>query len=309
MVRGPAIGSRTTPKRKEGTSMVEFASPPMIERPAVRWPGGARVAVWLIPNIEYYELSPIPNQATDPYPRNPIPEFLEYGNIDYGSRVGVYRLFDVLDKFEVPVTCSLNMGVPDRFPEIKEAIAARDWEIMSHGLYNTRYHWGLSYNEEREVILDTIASVKRHFGQQMRGFFPPYGSWTENTDQILAELGITYTPDHGADDRPTRTPLDHGSLLRVPYSFDINDGIHFRRHHEVDWFVRSTIDMFDRLYEDGDASGTVMSVPLHAFYMGQPHRIGGLEEILAHFRSRTDVWFATGSEIADAYIERESTDA
>ncbi len=74
----------------------------ILDRPPLRWPNGARVAVWLIPNIEYYELYPQPTQYSDRYSRTPIPEFLEYGNIDYGTRVGLYRLLDVFDRHALP---------------------------------------------------------------------------------------------------------------------------------------------------------------------------------------------------------------
>lgn len=279
------------------------------ERPPLRWPGGARVAVWLIPNIEYYEMYPQHNPYVTTYPRTPIPEFLEYGNIDYGTRTGLYRLLDVLDRHGLPVTCSLNMGVPDRFPEIHQAIKDRSWEIMSHGLYNTRYHFGLSADEERAVIQESIDSCHRLFGQRMRGFFPPYGSWTPMTNRLCVELGIDYTPDSGADDQPTRDNAHNGHILRLPYSFDINDGVHFRIHHEYRWFAQATMDMFDRLYEDGATTGRVMSVPIHAFYLGHPHRIGALDQILTHMRSREDVWFATGAQIADAYIRQETSNA
>jgi peptidoglycan/xylan/chitin deacetylase (PgdA/CDA1 family) len=276
------------------------------DRPRLTWPGGARVAVWLIPNIEFYEMFPQENAARNPYPRMVAPEFLEYGNIDYGSRVGLYRLLDVLDKHGLPITCSLNMAVPDRLPEIHEAIRERSWEIMSHGMYNTRYHFGLSVDEERQVIQDSIDACWRLFGQRMRGFFAPAGSSTTDTNRLCVELGLDYIPDSGADDQPTRHNPANGNILRIPYSYDINDGMHFRIHHEYRWFIESTLSMFDRLYEDGATTGRVMSVPIHAFWLGHPHRIGALDAILTHMRARSEVWFATGSEIADAYIRQET---
>jgi peptidoglycan/xylan/chitin deacetylase (PgdA/CDA1 family) len=223
--------------------------------------------------------------------------------------VGFYRLLDVLDRHGMPITCSLNMGVPDRFPEIHDAIRDRSWEIMSHGLYNTRYHYGLSVDEERRTIQDSIDACQRLFGQRMRGFFPPAGSWTAHTNRLCVELGLDYIPDSGADDQPTRDTAANGHIVRLPYSFDINDGMHFRIHHEHRWFERSTIDMFDRLYEDGASTGRVMSLPIHAFWLGHPHRIGTLDRILTHMRARSEVWFATGSQIVDAFLQQEAEHA
>ena len=82
----------------------------------------------------------------------PHPDVLGYGGRDYGNRVGLWRMFEVLDKHSVRCTVSLSMSVIEMYPEILEAMEARRWEYMSHGYFNTRYHWGYGEQEEREVI-------------------------------------------------------------------------------------------------------------------------------------------------------------
>jgi allantoinase len=280
---------------------------PLDERPQFRLPDGARLAVWTVPNIEHYEMFPQDNPQDSVYSRTPTPDFLDYSNWEYGNRVGLYRLLDVLDRHAIPITCSLNVAVAERFPEIAAVIRDRGWEVMSHGLYNSRFHLGLTEQEERATIQYSIDVVKREFGQEMRGYFPPFAHWNLRTEALLADLGISYIPDWGADDQPTPSP--EAPLLRMPYSFDVNDGVDFRRHMEADEFVGMTLEMFDRLYEDGRTTGRVMSLPLHAFILGQPHRIGALDQILTHMRSRQDVWFATGSQIADWYTSESRDDA
>jgi peptidoglycan/xylan/chitin deacetylase (PgdA/CDA1 family) len=263
-----------------------------------------------VPNIEHYEMFPHDN-IDSVYFRTPTPDFLDYSNWEYGNRVGFYRLLDVFDRHEIPITCSLNVAVPDRFPEIGDEIRRRGWEIMSHGIYNSRFHLGLSEAEEREKIQYSIDTIHRVFGQNMAGYFPPFAHWSLRTEAILADMGVSYIVDWGADDQPTASPAaPAGTLLRMPYSFDVNDGVDFRRHVETDDFIDMTLEMFDRLYEDGETTGRVMSLPVHAFILGQPHRIGGLDRLLTRMRSREDVWFATGSQIADWYnAQGESANA
>ena len=82
----------------------------------------------------------------------PHPDVLGYGGRDYGNRVGLWRMFEVLDKHNVRCTVSLSMSVIEMYPEILEAMEARRWEYMSHGYFNTRYHWGYSEEEEREIL-------------------------------------------------------------------------------------------------------------------------------------------------------------
>ena len=60
-------------------------------------------------------------------------------------------------------------------------------------------------------------------------------------------------------------------------------------------------DQFDVLYEDGAKTGRVMSICLHPFLVGYPHRSKYFAKALAHITSRQEVWLTTGSEIVDWY--------
>jgi len=133
---------------------------PLITRPKLRWPDEARVALWVAPNIEHYEYLP-PVRSRDPWPRSPHPDVLGYGTRDYGNRVGLWRMFDVMDKHDIRCTISLNLSVYEHYPAIMEACEARRWDVMCHGLYNTRYHWNMPEDEERAVEIRRF--VQRHW--------------------------------------------------------------------------------------------------------------------------------------------------
>jgi len=132
------------------------------DRAPVAWPGGARLALWVVPNIEHYEYLPQQVRVRDPWPRVPHPDILGYGVRDYGNRVGVWRLMEVFDRLRIRCTVSLSMAVLEMYPEIAQAMMERQWELMSHGLYNTRYHWNLSPEEERAEI-QRCQSIHRRF--------------------------------------------------------------------------------------------------------------------------------------------------
>ena len=133
-----------------GHERISYSALP--ERKPLHWPNGARVALWVAPNIEHYEYLPEQVRVRNPWPRVPHPDILGYGLRDYGNRVGVWRLMELFDALDLPITVSLSMSVLDMYPDLAEAMMKRQWEFMSHGLYNTRYHWNMSEDDFDSVI-------------------------------------------------------------------------------------------------------------------------------------------------------------
>jgi len=287
------------------TERIVYSAAP--ERRPLRWPGGARVALWVAPNIEHYEFLPEHIRVRDPWPRLPHPDILGYGLRDYGNRVGVWRLMEVFDRFELPCTVSLSMAVLQMYPEIAEAMLKRRWEFMSHGLYNTRYHWNLSEADERAAIEECQQIHRQFTGRGLPGWFSPAASNTLNTPDLVAEAGIGYLCDLYHDDQPTPIQVRQGELYSLPYSMEINDSIAWRRGQEGAAFAQKICDEFDTLYAEGAVSGQVMNIAVHPFIMGQPHRIELLTQALDYVLSHSGVWCATGSEIIDSY--RQQTQA
>jgi peptidoglycan/xylan/chitin deacetylase (PgdA/CDA1 family) len=280
------------------------------ERAPLRWPGGARVAVWVAPNIEHYEYLPELIRVRNPWPRVPHPDILGYGLRDYGNRVGVWRLMQLFDRLQLPVTVSLSMAVLDLYPEIAQAMLERQWEFMSHGLYNTRYHWGLSEDEERAAIEQCQQIHLRHTGRRLPGWFSPAASNTLQTPDLVAESGIAYLCDLYHDEQPTEVRVRSGELISLPYSMEINDSIAWRRGIEAQAFAQKIRDEFDVLYAEGEVHGRVMNIAVHPFIMGQPHRIEALEQALSYMAQHEGVWWATGSQIVQHYrqhLDRDRT--
>lgn len=295
------MASRAAPS---SAARLEYSAWP--DRPRTRWPNGARVALWIAPNIEHYEYLPELIRVRDPWPRMPHPDILGYGLRDYGNRVGVWRLMDLFDRFRLRCTVSLSMSVLDLYPDIAEGMLSRSWELMSHGLYNTRYHWGLSEAEEREAIGQCMAIHRRVAGTDLKGWFSPAASNTLATPDLVAEAGLQYLCDLYHDDQPTRLTVRQGVLHSLPYSMEINDSIAWRRGQEAEAFCRKICDEFDTLYADGAVRGTVMNIAVHPFIMGQPHRIEHLGRAIEYILSHDDVWCATGSEIVTAYASQQA---
>lgn len=272
---------------------------PILHRPRLTWPNGARIALWVVPNVEHYEYLPKFVRVRDPWPRSPHPDLLGYTTRDYGNRVGLWRLFDVTDALGLRCTVSLNMAVLQHFPAIDEAMQKRGWEYMSHGIYNTRYHWNFTEDEERAAMQESRAIHRRLTGREQRGWFSPAITNTLRTFDLAAECGFDYTADLYHDDQPFPLRTRTGRLLSIPYSVDLNDVIVHRNGGEAHDLARMIRDAFDTLYEEGAVQGRVMCVALHPYWVGQPHRLNAIRRALEYVLSHPGVWMATASEIAD----------
>ena len=277
----------------------------IVDRPPLTWPNGAKLAVWVVSNHEYYEYDPPLRDVRKPWPRIQ-PDTLGFGWKDYGNRVGVWRLFELLDRYELRASISLNVAVCDHHPELTEASLERGWEFFSHGVYNTRYLFEMSEEEERAVIEDCVETIEKATGKKPVGWLSPALTNTERTLDLIAEYGFTYTCDLFHDDQPWPVKVEKGRLVSIPYTLDLNDVIVYAsflytgRHYGE--MIR---DQFDVLYQEAaeTGSGRVMCVSLHPYLVGQPNNLAPLETALAYLRQHDDVWFATGEEIVEHYLE------
>jgi allantoinase len=275
---------------------------PIIDRPKITWPNNARVAFWVAPNVEHYEYLPDYDGQRNPWPRMPYPDVREYSYRDYGNRAGFWRMTEVLDAYGIKCCVSLNLAVLEHYPEIAEAMVKRDWDFMSHGIYNTRYLNTYTEEQERAFYQDCIATLRRHTGKRLKGMLGPAISGTERTPDLMAEAGLIYHTDWMHDDQPVPIQVQSGTLISVPYSVELNDSPTFRQHYEGDYFELMCKAQFDQLYQEGADSGRVMCIALHPFVIGQPHRIKYLDRILTYIMSHDGVWQTTADEIADYYI-------
>ena len=275
---------------------------PIVERPRLTWPGGARLALWVVPNIEHYQYQPPTGARPNPWPRMPHPDIGAYGVRDYGNRVGFGRMMPLLARYGFKATLSLNLGVYELFPEIMAACEAGGYEVMCHGRFNTDRMTGLNREEQRACVEDCQAAFQALTGRSFPGWFSPANSATAETAAAAADAGISYIVDYFHDDQPTL--LADGRIVCLPYSMDLNDGWNFRYAMEAEDFVQATIEQFEQLYAEGEEHGRVMSLPLHPYVFGQPHRIRHLERLFEHIAAKDGVWHATGSEIAAWYRDR-----
>jgi peptidoglycan/xylan/chitin deacetylase (PgdA/CDA1 family) len=274
----------------------------IIQRPPLRWPGNARVAVWVIPNIEHFKIDmPATTMTPDAHP--PVPDVRSYAWRDYGARVGVWRIMEVLDKYGIRATVALNAEACQRYAIIIQEAVKRRWVFMGHGLTNSQRLTNLPVDAERQIVRETIAVIKQATGQAPMGWLGPGLTETFETPDLLAEEGIRYVCDWCADDQPFPMKVRRGTLLSIPYTLELNDlPVCVGKGASAEEFYRICCDQFDCLYEEGAQNGRVMALALHPYIIGQPFRIKYLDRILGYISRHKEVWLTTGDEIADWYL-------
>ena len=286
-----------------------FPYTPINRRPKLKWPNGARLALWVIPNIEFFSLqTPLPGHPWEKAP-SAGPTVRAWGQRDYGNRVGIFRLMDVLTKHGIRATATVNSTICDHHPQILEDAVKLGWEFMGHNQTNTIRLTGLALEREREVIRGSLARLHEVTGKRPVGWLGAGLAETWNTLDILAEEGCQYVSDWVNDDQPYLMKVGNDKrLVYVPYSYEINDSPQlYYRDRSIDEFEAMIKRQFDVLYAEGADSARVMAICLHPFIIGAAHRIGGLDSALAYICSHAGVWKATGEEITRAYLDSGAT--
>ena len=266
---------------------------PITERPALDWPGGKRVAFYVGLNIEHF----LPDEpSTSIWPIDVKPDALNHGWREYGARVGIWRIIDILDRHGVRASALVNSMVAEHNPQIIKAGTERDWAWLAHGQTNSILHTGYEPDEERRILTDITTTIETATGTRPKGWMGPALTETHNTPELLAELGYQYVLDWTNDDQPYR--LNVPGMLSVPYTLELNDLGLFLRGLSGPDFLQMVKDQYDVLREEG---GRVMALALHPFVIGQPFRAKYLNLALEYIAAQSDVWLPTSDDIAAHY--------
>ena len=284
-----------------------FPYVPITQRPKLTWPNGARVALWVIPNIEFFGLDdPMPGDSLERLPRGvaKIPDVSHWALREYGNRVAIWRIMDVLSRYGVRATVALNSEICDYQPQIIEAGMKLGWEFMGHCQENMVRLNEVPAEREKQVIHDTLARIAKATGKKPVGWLGAGLAETWNTLDYLIEENCMYVSEWVCDDQPFLMDVNGKRLASIPYTYEANDSPFFYRHKgETVDFENLMKRQFDVLYREGAESGRVMAIALHPYVIGVPHRIGALDSALKYICSHDGVWLATGEEIVRHYLK------
>ena len=281
---------------------------PLVKRPVLHWPNGARLAVCLLVELGHYEWQP-PDNAFDPpthtppHSMNPYPDYVTVTFREYGHRIGIFRMMEVFDGLGVKATVPMDAYTADHYPRLVAECTSRGWELIGHGLTQRQAITNLmSEAAERDYIERSIAALRKATGRTPAGWLSPEHSQSIRTPQLLAEMGIRYCCDFPNDEQPYRLCTPSGELYALPTMIEIDDTIgHYNRKLPLQRWVQMVKETFDVMHRDAGETGLLLAFRLHPWCVGQPYRVKYLEEIVAYMARRQGTWMATGSEIIEWY--------
>ena len=278
----------------------EFSA--MSDRPPIKLPDNARVAVYVMVNVEEWNIEkPIAREyVPSPAGVKTVPNIPNWAWHEYGMRVGVWRMIDALNKRKIKANVSINACVCEGPGEpVARAVRDAGWDFMGHGYFQAAMH---VVEDPKEVIQKSFDTLKKYTGKAPKGWLGPGLHETLDTLDYLAETGFKYVCDWPMDEHPFDMQTSAGPITAMPYSFELSDLPMMAVHaYDSDIWLKRTIDQFDRLYEEGATQPRVLSMGVHPYIMGVPHRIKYFEQAFDYMMKKKDVWFATADDIYDWY--------
>jgi hypothetical protein len=269
------------------------------------WPEGKRLAVYIGLNIEHFAFGTgLTHSLSTPLP---APDQRAFAWCDYGNRVGVWRIFELLDELGLPASHLINTTLFDYAPQILAAINARGDEIIGHGRTNAERHGQMWERDEARFLREVRQEIVERSGQQVRGWMGPWMSNSHLTPDLLQEAGFKFLMDWPADDQPVWMKTRSGRILSVPYPFELNDSPQMLvRHHTPQQFEQMLIDQFEEMLEQSRKQPLVCGIALHAMVVGQPYRLRALRRALQHIANHPErhrVWWTRPGAIHDHIVQ------
>jgi len=293
------------PERSYGMDHDRYEWSMLKDRPRVIWPEGKTLALWVNVGLQFFPLNQkgipfkVPGGMTKPYP-----DLRHYSLRDYGNRVGIYRFFKAFDRYNIKPTFAISSRLAERTSYLMNKLKERGDEIICHGLHMDALHYGgQNKEEETEQVKRALENLRRISGQDINGWISPAKNESVNTPDLLAQQGITYFCDWVNDDMPYPFRTEHRELTAMPLSTELEDYfVILNNQHSAASWADQACDACDYLLKEAQTNGgRILSLNIHPWVLGQPHRIGQLERVLEYISSKTEVWPAYAGDIVDIW--------
>tara|TARA_B110001454_G_scaffold205265_1_gene214715 strand:- start:97 stop:975 length:879 start_codon:yes stop_codon:yes gene_type:complete len=275
---------------------------PITTRGKLSWPNNAKIALCVIITLEHTEWEqPEGSYSADQAGGlgvRPFPDYPRFSHREYGHRVGIFRVLDTLERLGIKATVAMDTQTAEGYPFLVKHCQDRGCEIIAHGVSGSQMITGnMSVEEETVFIHSSRDKMQAATGNVPRGWHGTDYGESNRTPDLLRQAGFDYVTDWVNDEQPY--PMRDG-LTALPTMLEMDDLFTLsQRRVTIDRFAQSVTDAFDTMYRESDTSGRLLTMNLHPWLIGQPFRIGYLEEALRHIMGHDGVWAATGSEIVD----------
>jgi allantoinase len=293
-------------ERRPGMDHDHYAWSPLPSRPVLRWPDGRQLALCVVVLLEHYEWEPPATAYSLRRPSGgifplPAPDYVRLTHREYGHRVGIFRVLDTLDRHSIPATVAMDALTAEHYPWLGRHCVRRGCELMAHGVAASRLVTSrMDETEERATIDRSVAAISELTGRAPAGWFGPEGAESARTPTLLAEAGFRYLCDWPNDEQPYALTTGRGDLTALPMFLETDDEFAlWTRRVSVERWAELVVDAATRLHDDGATTGRLLVLTLRPWLVGQPFRIGALDEALRAVMGLPAVWAANGTAITD----------
>jgi peptidoglycan/xylan/chitin deacetylase (PgdA/CDA1 family) len=276
-------------------------------RPVPKLPDGLRLIVWPLLALEEWDMArPMARMVISPPQGQPmLPDHPNWSWHEYGMRVGFWRLKRMFEGLKIAPTVTLNARVCETYPQVARACVDNGWELNAHGFDQVPMH---KLDDQKAVIDKTVDIITRFWGKPPRGWFGPGLTQTFDTLDHLSAAGIEYIGDWVLDDEPVTLKTEHKPVVALPYNFELHDIVMMAlQHHPSVEMYRRVMDQFEWLYAESATRPKFMSIAMHPYLSGVPHRIGHVQRAFEEILSRPGVAAWDGAKILDWHLAREKS--
>lgn len=221
----------------------------------------------------------------------------------YGARVGVPRILDLLARHGVPATFYVPAVAALLHPDEQRRVVAEGHEIGIHGWIH-ELNSVLPYEAERDLTFRAADTLERIAGVRPVGMRTPSWDFSPSTLRIERELGLLYDSSLMADEDCYEL-VEAGEptgLVEVPVEWIRDDAVYFmmNRFQALRPYTppEAVLDIFRRELDAAHEAGGLFQLTMHPHVIAARSRIWILEEVIRHAKAKGDVWFATHAEVA-----------
>lgn len=265
---------------------------------------GKNVIVSIVLNVEQWTFDrPMPRKILNPpHGAEHVPDVPNFSWAEYGMRVGLPRLVEMITRRGLPAGVNLNAGVITAYPQAAELLLRTGWEFLGHGLDQQ----ALASADEHSVVRKSVDLISSFSGRPVRGWLGPGLQETFDTPDVLSACGMDYVCDWVLDEVPVWLDAKPKPLVAVPYSLELNDSVIYAiEHHTSPEIHRRVIDTLRSYDDDGSGAPFVLALPVHPHLLGVRHRLPYFAAVLDLLLGRDDTIFMTGSQICDWFLANQ----
>lgn len=291
--------------REVGMDHEYYSWSPLPTRPVVRWPEEKPLAFSVMLDLEFLELEPPADAVQSRWlagglgPR-PHPNIALLTSREYGHRVGIFRLLDVLDRHSIPASVAIDAMTARAYPWLVKHLVERGVDVIAHGISVSRIISNqMAEADERSYIGETLDALEQATGTRPVGWLGAEQGESERTPHLLVEAGLSYVCDWSNDEQPYRMKLPTGTLWSIPTMLEYDDQFAlFQRRMALSSYTSMFTTGVDQLIADGRTTARYLLLNLRPWLVGQPFRVTYLDEMLERAVRTGEIWSATVGDVA-----------